>query len=494
MWKWLIPLFVGVAVQAADKPNIVLILADDLGYGDVSALVTDGKLKTPHLDALAAQSLVFTDAHTTSATCTPSRYALLTGEYPWRKKGTGVLPGDAALVIEPGRDTLPSALKKAGWRTGIVGKWHLGLGSGTIDWNGEISPGPNEIGFDHSFIMAATGDRVPCVYVENRRVVGLDPADPIVVDYKKRLPGVPTGKDNPELLRMKPSHGHDMSIVDGVSRIGWMKGGTAALWRDTEMSDRFRDEALKFIEASKGGPFFLYFALHEPHVPRIPHPRFVGKSGMGPRGDAILQLDDAVGRVMATLDALELASNTLVIFTSDNGPVVDDGYQDQAVELLGGHKPGGPWRGGKYSAFEAATRVPFMVRWPGRIKPGTSSALVSQVDLLTSLSALTGTPAPTRDGENVLPALLGESGTARRQLVEHNATLSLRDGPWKYIAPSKGPAKYDATNTETGLSQDEQLYDVGSDPGETKNLATEHPDRVAAMKAALAKVRGEAAK
>ena len=401
---------------------------------------------------------------------------------------------DWTLVIEPGRTTLPSVLKKAGWRTGIVGKWHLGLGSGAIDWNGEISPGPNELGFDHSFIMAATGDRVPCVYVENRRVVGLDPADPIVVDYKNAIPGVPTGRNNPERLRMKPSHGHDMSIVDGVSRIGWMKGGTAALWKDTEMSDRFRDEALKFIAAAKGAPFFLYFALHEPHVPRIPHPRFVGKSGMGPRGDAILQLDDAVGRVMATLDELKLAGDTLVIFTSDNGPVVDDGYQDQAVELLGGHKPGGPWRGGKYSAFEAATRVPFMVRWPGRITPGTSAALVSQVDLLTSLSALAGTETPTRDGQNLLPALLGQDKVGRRQLVEHNATLSLRDGQWKYIAPSKGPAKYAATNTETGLSQQEQLYDVSTDPGETKNLASEQPERVAAMRATLEQVRGEAAK
>ena len=226
-------LLVGLAVAAplgiaADRPNIVLIYADDLGFGDVSGNGARAGL-TPNVDRLARQGLNFHDAHATSATCTPSRYALLTGEYPWRQRGTGVLPGDARLIIEPGRTTLASVLKRAGYRTGVVGKWHLGLGRDKLDWNGEIRPGPLEVGFDESFIMAATGDRVPCVYVRGHRVVGLDPADPIQVRYGEPIAGEPTGKDHPDLLRLRPSHGHDMAIVGGIGRIGYMKGGKAAL-------------------------------------------------------------------------------------------------------------------------------------------------------------------------------------------------------------------------------------------------------------------------
>src|SRR3954468_1885133 len=213
-------------------PNIVLIYADDLGYGDVSSYGAKA-LATPNIDRLAKAGLRFTDAHAAAATCTPSRYALLTGEYAFRKPGTGVLPGDAALIIEPGRSTLASMLRAAGYATGVVGKWHLGLGpKGGPDWNGAIAPGPNAIGFDYSFIMAATGDRVPTVYVENQRVVGLDAADPITVSYVAPLDGGPTGKANPDQLKMTPSHGHDQTIVNGISRIGYMKGGTAARWKD----------------------------------------------------------------------------------------------------------------------------------------------------------------------------------------------------------------------------------------------------------------------
>lgn len=346
---------------AAQKPNIVLIYADDLGYGDVSAYGSK-TIKTPNMDRIAKDGLRFTSAYATSATCTPSRYSLLTGEYAWRQKGTGILPGNASLIIKPGRNTLPAMLQKAGYKTAAVDKWHLGLGDKEIDWNGDIKPGPNEIGFDYSFIMAATTDRVPCVFVENHRVIGLDPKDPISVNYAKNFPGEPTGRENPELLKMKPSHGHDMSIVNGISRIGYMKGGKAALWTDENMADIFTGKAVKFIEDNKDRPFFLYFALHDPHVPRVPHPRFVGKSGMGPRGDSIIQADWCVGEVLNTLEKLKLAENTMVILSSDNGPVIDDGYKDQAVELLGDHKPAGPLRGGKYSKFDAGTRVPFIVR------------------------------------------------------------------------------------------------------------------------------------
>jgi arylsulfatase A-like enzyme len=475
--------------QTPSLPNIVLIYMDDLGYGDASCYGATG-LKTPNIDRLAKEGLRFTDGHSAAATCTPSRYALMTGEYAWRKKGTGILRGDAALVIEPGRTTLPSLLQKAGYSTGVVGKWHLGLGpEGGPDWNAEIKPNPNDVGFDYSFIMAATGDRVPTVYLENRRVVGLDKSDPIKVDYEKKIGDWPTGKENPELLKMHPSHGHDMTIVNGVSRIGFMTGGKSALWKDEDMADIYAKKAISFIERNKNKAFFLFFATHDPHVPRIPHSRFVGKSGMGPRGDAILQADWCVGEILSALDRMNLARNTLIIFSSDNGPVVDDGYKDDAVEKLGSHKPAGPLRGGKYSNFEAGTRVPFIVRWPGRVKPGVSDALVSQIDFLASFAAFTNqklddVAAP--DSFNVMPALLGTSKTGREHLIEQASVLSLRKGQWKYIEPGKGPK---IQRNETGNDPDGQLYNLADDLGETNNLITKYPDRAKEMAAQLRQIR-----
>lgn len=478
----------GSGEAAAAPPNIVFIYADDLGFGDVGYNGLKRGL-TPNLDRLAKQGLVFNDAHATSATCTPSRYALLTGEYPWRKKGTGVLPGDARLIVDPSRATLANVLKGAGYRTGVVGKWHLGLGDGSIDWNDAIKPGPVEVGFDESFIMAATGDRVPCVFVKGHRVVGLDSSDPIEVRYDRPFEGLPTGKTNPELLRMHPSHGHDMAIVDGISRIGYMKGGKAALWHDEDMADTFTREAVAFIERSKAGPFFLYFATHDVHVPRVPHPRFVGKSGMGPRGDAIVEFDASVGEVLKTLDDNGLAENTLVVFTSDNGPVVDDGYRDDAVEKLGGHKPAGPFRGGKYSKFEGGTRVPMVVRWTGRVKPGISNALFSQVDFIATLAALAGAPAPgptAADSRDHLPALLGDDPVGRESLIEHGGGLAVRRGKWKYVAPSNGRKMSIPTNTELGNDPAPQLYNVEADPGETQNVAAKHPEILDQLRKELA--------
>ncbi|WP_395095007.1 arylsulfatase [Armatimonas sp.] len=458
------------------QPNIVLIYTDDLGFGDVGCY--GAKLvKTPNIDRIAREGLRFTDAHAPSATCTPSRYALLTGEYAWRKPGTGVLPGNAAMIIEPGRTTVASVLQRAGYATGIVGKWHLGLGAvGGPDWNERITPGPSQVGFDYHFLMAATGDRVPCVYIENEQVVGLTRTDPIQVRYgKENYDGELDGVRDRASLRMDWSQGHNQAVVTGIGRIGYMKGGKSAHWIDEDMADVFTKKAVAFLEKNKARPFFLSFNTHDIHVPRVPHKRFVGKTPMGPRGDAIAELDWCVGEILKALDRLKLTKNTLVIFSSDNGPVLDDGYKDGAVEKLGDHKPAGPWRGGKYSLFEGGTRVPFLVRWPARVKPGTSEALVCQVDFLASLAALTGQSYDKRtapDSENILAAFLGESKTGRTTLVEHAGTLTLREGNWKFI------------------KQNRQLYDLTTDPGETINIAAKFPERVITMAAALEKIRG----
>jgi arylsulfatase A-like enzyme len=483
-----------VAGQKPEKPNIIIIYADDLGYGDVSCYGAT-RLKTPNIDRLANQGLRFTNAHCTSATSTPSRYSLLTGEYAWRRTGTGILPGDASAIILPDRITLPSIMKNAGYSTGVVGKWHLGLGpAGGPDWNGEIAPGPLDIGFDYSFIIPATGDRVPCIFVENRRVSGLDPADPITVSYKEKTGNWPTGKENPELLKMHPSHGHDMTIVNGISRIGYMTGGKSALWTDEDIADVITGKAVKFIEDNKENPFFLYFSTHDIHVPRVPNQRFAGKSGMGPRGDAILEFDWSVGEIVKTIGRLNLTKNTIIIVTSDNGPVIDDGYRDQAVELLGSHKPAGPLRGGKYSAFDGGTRVIFIASWKGKIKKGVSDALFSQIDLMASFAELTGKSMPAGagpDSHNNLNKLLGKAGRGREWVVEHssNGRLSIIKGDWKFIEPGPGEKVQENTNTETGNDQMPQLYNLRTDIGEKNNLATENQAIVKELTILLQKIK-----
>lgn len=378
--------------QVQQRPNVIIILADDIGYGDLGCYGT-ATIQTPNVDRLASEGIRFTDAHSAAATSTPSRYSLLTGHYAWRRNDTGIATGDAAMIIRPEQSTIADLFRDCGYATGAVGKWHLGLGdeTGKQDWNGFITPGPQDIGFDYSYLMAATGDRVPCVFVENQRVVNADPSDPIEVSYEKPFPGEPLGKDHPELLtKLKPSHGHDMAIVNGISRIGYMKGGKKALWVDENIADSIACKAVEFIDRNKENPFFLYVGTNDVHVPRVPHPRFVGKSGMGPRGDSLLQFDWIVGQILAVLEKDGLLDNTLIVVTSDNGPVVDDGYQDQAVELLGDHKPWGNMRGGKYSNFEAGTRVPFIVYWKDKVKPQVSPALVSQIDLYASFANLLG--------------------------------------------------------------------------------------------------------
>ncbi|MEM9856840.1 MAG: arylsulfatase, partial [Bacteroidota bacterium] len=412
------------------QPNIIVIYLDDLGYGDLSSYGAT-ELQTPNIDKLANEGIKFTNGYATSATCTPSRYALLTGEYPWRRKSAKILPGTAPLIIDTTQQTLPKLLRSAGYQTGIVGKWHLGLGSGSVDWNKPISPGPNEVGFDYSYIMAATQDRVPTVYLEDGLVVGLDSNDPILVNYAQNFEGEPTGLDNPELLKMKWHHGHNSSIVNGIPRIGYMKGGEAAKWIDQEMADHFLIKAQEYIKGHKDDPFFLYLPMQQPHVPRTPHPRFVGKSGLGPRGDVIVEADWCIGEILKTLEKEGILENTLIIFSSDNGPVLNDGYYDDAVEKLGNHDPKGGLRGGKYSLFEAGTRVPFMSYWKDKISPGQSDALICQMDLLASIGRLVGQTVERNDSEDMLDLLLGNSDQGRQSLViEATTRTAFKKGDW----------------------------------------------------------------
>ena len=465
-------------------PNIVLLYLDDLGYGDVGAYGATA-IPTPHMDRLAREGLRFTSGYAAAATCTPSRYALLTGTYPWRKREARILPGSAPLLIDTATTTLPRALRAAGYRTGVVGKWHLGLGDGTINWNHRVTPGPNQVGFDYSFIMAATQDRTPTVYLENGYVVGLDPADPLSVSYRTNFPGEPTGRDHPELLKMGLTHGHDQSIVNGISRIGYQQGGRAAYWGDENMADTFLLKAKHFIAQRDHRPFFLYYALQQPHVPRTPHPRFAGATDLGPRGDVIVEADWMIGQFLGTLAQEGLLDNTLILLSSDNGPVLNDGYLDDSVKRNGDHTPAGPLRGGKYSRFEAGTRVPFITFWPGRIAPGTSDALISQVDLLSSLATLAGSTERGPDSRNLLPELLGESYGGRQSLVlSAFGKTAYRAGDWSLIPPSDGRAFMNWVGIETGNAPEWQLYDLATDPGQRHNLANERPEKLAELRAA----------
>ena len=335
---------------------------------------------------------------------------------------------------------------------------------------------------------------MPCVYVENGRVVGLDPDDPIEVNYRHKVGDWPTGAENPELVELRPSQGHNNTIINGIPRIGWMTGGRAALWRDEDIADTIAKKAIQFITSHRDEPFFLYMGTNDVHVPRVPHPRFAGKSGLGSRGDVILQLDWTIGEVMRTLDSLGIADNTLLIFTSDNGPVIDDGYADEAFEQLNGHTPMGIYRGGKYSLYEAGTRIPMLVRWPARVAAGEQPALFSQIDVYRSLAALCGAELPegaAPDSRDRLPELLGERQQDREYIVQQNLdnTLALLSGSWKYLEPSDGPAIEYWTRIELGNAPEAQLYDLKTDPCERHDVAAEHPEIVERLTAKLETVK-----
>lgn len=466
-----------VPSPTTEKPNVLLIYGDDVGYGDIGAYGAK-LIPTPNIDRLASEGLLFTDGHCTAATCTPSRFSLLTGIHGFRH-GIRVLPPNAPLTIRPEMFTLPELFERAGYHTMVIGKWHLGIGDGEtpVDWNGEVKPGPLEVGFDHCFLLPSTNDRVPCVYVEDHHVANLDPDDPLFVGKKPE--GVecteyPNGKKNREAMTYyQSSHGHDNSVINGIGRIGTQWGGKSALWNDETMSDEFVKQARRFLaERRDGEPFFLYFASQSIHVPRTPNPRFHGKSELTYRGDAMVELDWCAGELLRTLDELGLAENTMVIFSSDNGPVYDDGYEDGTTVLTStqevdrGHDGSGPYRGGKYQIYEGGTRVPLIVRWPARVEPGVSNALVSQIDLLASFAALLGIELEAGqaiDSRNALPALLGEDAKGAPYVVEEAGGLALRRGKWKYVRPRKADAPG-------------ELYDLTKDAGERRNVIEEREE------------------
>lgn len=493
-----------VALNAANthrqeqKHNVIIIYADDLGFGDLECYGAKN-VKTPNVNRLANNGIKFNNAYACASTSTPSRYAMLTGEYAWRKPNTDVAPGDAGMIIRPEQFTIADVFKNAGYSTAAFGKWHLGLGdkTGQQDWNAPLPCGPGDLGFDYSYIMAATADRVPCVFIENHHVANYDSLSPISVSYHHNFEGEPTGATNPELLyNQKSSHGHDMAIVNGIGRIGYMKGGGKALWKDENIADSITYHAINYIKQNAHNPFFIYFATNDVHVPRFPHERFRGKNKMGVRGDAIEQFDWSVGQLLTTLDSLGLTDNTIILLSSDNGPVTDDGYADGADELLNGHSPTGHYRGGKYSAFEGGTRIPLIVSWGKHLKgKGNQDALMSQIDWLASFAALTNQSIPRGsaiDSFNHLGNLLGTDHSNRPWVLQQAAdkTLSIRTPQWKYIDISEGAPKITwGPDIETGYSSMPQLYQIDSDGLETQNVATQYPAEVFTLQRAMRLIR-----
>ena len=468
------------------RPNVVLIVADDLGLGDVSCYGS-GTIHTPHIDSLADAGLRFQNCYATSATSTPSRFAMFTGMYPWRNPEAKILAGDAPLLIDPSMPTLPKMMQQEGYATAAIGKWHLGMGYGKLDWNKPIVPSGNTVGFDYTNLIPATVDRVPTVYVENGMVEGLDPSDPLLVDYEQTFEGEPTALTDPELMTMPWLHGHQGTIVDGVPRIGYMKGGHSARWNDRTMADYFLSKVNSFIDSHKDGPFFLYYGLHEPHVPRVPAERFEGASGLGCRGDAVVEADWCIGQVVEKLRSLDLLENTIIIITSDNGAVLQDGYDDGAEEmaLAAGHDPDNGLRGGKYSLYDAGTHIPFIVYWKGQIEPAVSEAYFCQMDLYATLGEITGGEVSEGlDSQSYPEVLLGRQleGGRPSQVLEAQGRLAYREGDYVLI-PAYSGANYNSTGNELGCNRFDTLWDLKSDPSQTTPVDDEH--RLSAMKSAF---------
>ncbi len=490
----LLPLLAG---HAADTPpNVVVIFADDLGYGDLSCYGAT-KLKTPNIDQLAREGRRFTDAHSASAVCTPSRYALVTGRYPFRKGLSQPVFLRTGLVIDQERTTIADVMKSAGYSTACIGKWHLGFGDKRPEWNGDLKPGPLELGFDYYYGVPVVNSHPPFVYVENHRVAGLVPDDPFVFNKKAKT------QVFPEKM--------------GFNQIGGADAAHA-LYRDEAVGTHLAEKSVSWIEANKEKPFFLYLATTNIHHPFTPAKRFQGTSECGLYGDFVHELDWIVGEVMSTLKKNGLTENTLIIFTSDNGGMINQTGQ-QAIKQ--GHKLNGELLGFKFDAWEGGHRIPFIARWPGKIEADSvSDQLISNVDLLSTMAALTGQelkPDEGPDSFNILPALTGNpEKPIREELVLAAAKkthMVLRQDNWVYITGKSGggfgSAKAGAhgfggpaaitfagqTNSDVvdgRLKPDApaaQLYDLSADQSQTTNVIEQNSERADAMIKRLAEIK-----
>ena len=481
------------AVADEEPPNVVVIFTDDLGYGDLGCYGAT-KVRTPNIDRLAKQGRRFTDAHSASAVCTPSRYALVTGEYPHRKGHNRPVFLKVGLIIDTKRQTVADIMKEAGYATACIGKWHLGFGTKTPDWNGDLKPGPLELGFDHYFGVPVVNSHPPFVYVENHRVLGLVPDDPFVFGKKAKT--------------------REFFEKMGMDQIGGADAAHA-LYDDEAVGETLVERATDWIESQEKNPFFLYFSTTQIHHPFTPAPRFKGTSECGPYGDFIHELDWMTGEIMKTLEAQGVADNTLVIFTSDNGGMFNVGGQN-AWEA--GHRMNGELLGFKFSAWEGGHRVPFLARWPGKIEAGSvSDQLVSNIDLFATMASLTGVEIREGEGQDSIDILPALTENPTEPLRDHlvispfkPSHLSIRKGKWMYIGAQAGGgftaakrgahafggpaaitfAGYENSDIEDGKVKAEappaQLYDLDKDPRQTTNLYTEFPEVVAEMKALLA--------
>jgi arylsulfatase A len=475
----------GRTPEADSPPNVVLILADDLGYGDVHALNPSSQCSTPNLDRLAGEGMAFDDAHSPSGVCTPTRYGVLTGRYCWRSSlKSGVLGGYSPPLLGPAQPTIGTLLQEAGYRTGAVGKWHLGMelpklaadtdtstwsGDPGIDFSGVITDGPTHHGFDTFFGVTASLDMAPYVYVRDDHFA----AEPTMRQEAMRFPHFV--REGPRSIDFRLENVLDDLTREAVSFIG-----------ETADDDR---------------PFFLYLALTAPHKPTLPHDHFRGRSGLGEYGDFIEQVDWTIGRVMAALEDRGVAEHTLVIFTSDNGSYMHrlDDREDPAThpEVHGyhpsHHRPNGPWRGTKADIYEAGHRVPFLVRWPGEIARGSrSSEPICHVDLLATIAAATGgrvADGGAEDSISLLPLFRGEEGAHRGVPVVHhssNGTFALREGRWKAIFSSGSGGR----ERPVGKPFDAiRLFDLEADPGETTDVAEQHPEIIDRLEGELRKIR-----
>jgi len=450
----------------SEQPNIIFIMADDMGYGDVQALNPRSTIPTPNLDRLAREGMSFTDAHSPSAVCTPTRYGVLTGRYCWRSElKRGVLNGYGAPIIERDRETVARALKSQGYFTAVVGKWHLGLGfqktDGEWDWSKALDYSPLDVGFDRSFVIPASLDFPPYVYVEGHRITGL----PDRIQPAQRFPA---------FLR-KGELGSDFSIVDCL--------------------DRLTEEASSFIEerSQSSAPFFLYFPLTAPHKPALPHSRYEGRSGLGPYGDFVIQVDEVVGSILDTIDEQGITDNTVVFYTSDNGsymyryqdPGVADHVKDASVQgyFEGHHIANGPLRGTKADIWEAGHRVPFFVRWPEKIKAGSKSReTITHTDFFATAVSIAGGKIPdakvaAQDSFDFSPLLFGKDKAWKRAPVIHHsggAMFAVREGNWKLILGSGSGGREQPRGRR--FERPYQLFNLKDDLGERNDRYREFPE------------------